>query len=64
MRRLSTTDENFSGQLKELLQISEEDVSAIELSVANILRDVQNNGDAAVLRMTKQFDRLDASSMQ
>ncbi len=63
MRRLSTTDENFSGQLKELLQISEEDVSAIELSVANILRDVQNNGDAAVLRMTKQFDRLDASSM-
>ena len=64
MRRLSTTDENFSGQLKELLQISEEDVSPIELSVANILRDVQNNGDAAVLRMTKQFDRLDASSMQ
>ena len=64
MRRLSTTDENFSGQLKELLQISEEDVSAIELSVANILRDVQNNGDAAVLRMTKQFDRLDASSMK
>jgi len=64
MRRLSTTDENFSVQLKELLQISEEDVSAIELSVANILRDVQNNGDAAVLRMTKQFDRLDASSMK
>ena len=64
MRRLSTTDENFSGQLKELLQISEEDVSAIELSVANILRDVQNNGDEAVLRMTKQFDRLDASSMK
>ena len=64
MRRLSTTDENFSGQLKELLQISEEDVSAIELSVANILRDVQNNGDAAVLRMTKQYDRLDASSMK
>ena len=64
MRRLSSTDENFSGQLKELLQISEEDVSAIELSVANILRDVQNNGDAAVLRMTKQFDRLDASSMK
>ena len=64
MRRLSTTDENFSGQLKELLQISEEDVSAIELSVADILRDVQNNGDAAVLRMTKQFDRLDASSMK
>ena len=64
MRRLSTTDENFSGQLKELLQISEEDLSAIELSVANILRDVQTNGDAAVLRMTKQFDRLDASSMK
>ena len=64
MRRLSTTDENFSSQLKELLQISEEDVSTIELSVANILRDVQTNGDAAVLRMTKQFDRLDSSSMK
>ena len=64
MQRLCTGDANFSLQLKELLQISEDDVSAIELSVASILRDVQTTGDAAVLRMTKQFDRLDVSSMK
>ena len=64
MQRLRTGDANFSLQLKELLQISEDDVSAIELSVASILRDVQTTGDAAVLRMTKQFDRLDVSSMK
>ena len=64
MQRLRTGDANFSLQLKELLQISEDDVSAIELSVASILRDVQTTGDAAVLRMTKQFDRIDVSSMK
>ncbi len=63
MQRLSTKSADFDAQLKNLLHISEEDSSSIERTVTNILREVQNTGDEAVLRLTKQFDRLNASSM-
>ena len=64
MQRLSTSAANFAAQLDRLLQVSEEDVSAIEQTVAKILLEVRNMGDAAVLRLTQQFDRLQATSMQ
>lgn len=64
MQRLSTSAANFAAQLDRLLQVSEEDVSAIEQTVAKILLEVGNTGDAAVLRLTQQFDRLQATSMQ
>ena len=64
MQRLSTSAANFAAQLDRLLQVSEEDVSAIEQTVAKILLEVRNTGDAAVLRLTQQFDRLQATSMQ
>jgi histidinol dehydrogenase len=63
MQRLSTQSADFDAQLKNLLHISEEDSSSIEQTVVNILREVQNSGDEAVLNLTKQFDRLSASSM-
>ena len=58
MRRLSTANASFAADLKALLSLSEDDLSEIELTVSNILRDVQANGDAAVLAFTQQFDRL------
>ncbi len=64
MQRLSTSAANFAAQLDRLLQVSEEDVSAIEQTVAKILLEVKNTGDAAVLSLTQQFDRLQATSMQ
>jgi histidinol dehydrogenase len=64
MQRISTSAANFAAQLDRLLQVSEEDVSAIEQTVAKILLEVRNTGDAAVLRLTQQFDRLQATSMQ
>jgi histidinol dehydrogenase len=64
MQRLSTNAANFAAQLDCLLQVSEEDVSAIEQTVAKILLEVKNTGDAAVLRLTQQFDRLQVTSMQ
>ena len=64
MQRLSTSAANFSAQLDCLLQVSEEDVSTIEQTVAKILLEVRNTGDAAVLRLTQEFDRLQATSMQ
>jgi len=63
MQRLSTQSADFDAQLKNLLHISEADSSSIEQTVINILREVQNIGDEAVLNLTKQFDRLSASSM-
>ena len=63
MQRLSTQSADFDAQLKNLLHISEEDSSSIEQTVINILREVQNIGDEAVLNLTKQFDRLSVSSM-
>ncbi|BDW10031.1 histidinol dehydrogenase [Polynucleobacter sp. SHI8] len=63
MQRLTTQSADFDAQLKNLLHISEEDSSSIEQTVVNILREVQSTGDEAVLNLTKQFDRLSASSM-
>jgi histidinol dehydrogenase len=63
MQRLSTQSIDFDAQLKNLLHISEEDSSSIEQTVINILREVQNTGDDAVLQLTKQFDRLSVSTM-
>ena len=63
MQRLSTQSADFDAQLKNLLHISEEDSSSIEQTVINILREVQNTGDEAVLNLTKQFDRLSVSTM-
>jgi len=63
MQRLSTQSIDFDAQLKNLLHISEEDSSSIEQIVINILREVQNTGDDAVLQLTKQFDRLSVSTM-
>ena len=63
MRRLNTADADFDAQLKLLLEVSEEDMSAIEQTVAKILREVQQSGDEAVLRLTQQFDRLEAASI-
>lgn len=63
MQRLSTRDADFDHKLNTLLQFSVADVSAIEHTVAEILRDVQTTGDTAVLRLTQQFDGLDVRTV-
>jgi len=63
MRRLNTQDTNFSEELAKLLSLSEEDLSSIESVVTGILQKVKTNGDAAVLELTNQFDRLNANSV-
>lgn len=63
MRRLNTRDETFDGDLKNLLSLSEEDISSIEKIVAQILQQVKEGGDSAVLELTNRFDRLNADSV-
>ncbi len=63
MRKLSTSDADFSSKLKALLSLSEEDISAIEQTVIKILKDVQLHGDETVLALTKQYDRVACDTM-
>src|SRR5450830_686719 len=63
INRLSTADAGFDQQLKDLLAFETAQDDAVDLVVANILRDVKKRGDIAVLEYTKKFDHLDVSSL-
>jgi histidinol dehydrogenase len=60
---LSTASVTFETDFKARLHWSAETDAGIEDVVANILRDVQTRGDAAVLEYTNRFDGLNATSM-
>ena len=61
--RLSCLDATFEAQFKARLHWSADTDAEIEQRVADILSDVQQRGDAAVLEYTARFDGLSAASM-
>lgn len=61
--RLSTVSTAFDAEFKARLHWSADTDAAIEQRVADILADVQQRGDPAVLEYTARFDGLDVSSM-
>lgn len=61
--RLSTASSTFEADFQARLHWSADTDAAIEQQVANILADVQQRGDAAVLQYTARFDGLDAPDM-
>jgi histidinol dehydrogenase len=61
--RLSTASSQFDAEFKARLHWSAETDAGIEQRVADILRDVQQRGDAAVLDYTARFDGLQVASM-
>lgn len=61
--RLSTLAPNFEADFAARLHWSAETDAAIEQRVADILADVRQRGDAAVLEYTCRFDALDAASL-
>ncbi len=61
--QLSTANASFEADFKARLHWSAETDAGIEDVVANILRDVQTRGDAAVLEYTNRFDGLNATSV-
>ncbi len=62
--RLSTAEATFEAQFTARLHWSADTDAAIEQRVADILADVQQRGDAAVLEYTARFDGLSATSLQ
>lgn len=64
LRRLDANDEQFEKTIKELLKWDSQTDQKIHSVVADILADVKQRGDAAVLEYSNQFDRLSATSVQ
>ncbi len=63
MKFLDITDKDFDGQFAAILGRGEESGRDVEQVVLDIIADVRNRGDAAVLEYTGRFDRLDAASV-
>ena len=61
--RLSCASSTFDAEFKARLHWSADTDEAIEQRVADILAEVQQRGDAAVLEYTARFDGLNAASM-
>jgi len=61
--RLSTESATFEADFKARLHWSADTDAAIEQRVADILADVQQRGDAAVIEYTQRFDGLSVTDM-
>jgi len=59
IRRLSTQSSHFDAELKDLLALEAEQDASIERTVVDILADIRQRGDAALLEYTRKFDHLD-----
>lgn len=62
-QRLSTAQPDFEAQFQARLHWSADTDAAIEQRVADILADVRQRGDAAVMEYTQRFDSLQVDSM-
>ena len=63
IRHLNTASPDFEAEFQRVLHWSAETDEAIEQRVAEILADVRQRGDAAVLDYTARFDGLQAETM-
>jgi len=61
--RLNTSSDDFKTRLHALLRFDAAQDESIESAVAEILRQVREQGDEAVLEYTRRFDRVKAESM-
>lgn len=63
MTRLSYQQEDFDQQLNELLAWESVSDAKVQQIVTDVLADVKQNGDAAVVNYSNKFDRLSVESM-
>jgi len=60
---LNIADSDFNTKFDTILSRSEETGREVEQTVLDIIADVRLRGDAALLELTRRFDRLDAAAM-
>jgi histidinol dehydrogenase len=63
IQRFSSSDADFAQKLEALRAFDGAQDAAIDQTVAAILADVRERGDAAVLEYTRRFDRVSARSL-
>ena len=56
---LDTTDAGFEAAFTDLLSAKREDSPDVDATVAAIIADVRERGDAAVIELTAKFDRIE-----
>lgn len=56
--RLDARDDDFEASFSALLQVKREAQEDVDEAVARIIKDVREQGDAAVIRYTAQFDKV------
>lgn len=62
-RRLNASAESFADELSQLLAWESVSDESVNTTVTNIIADVRREGDAAVVRLTNQFDRMSVESI-
>ncbi|MEM9395648.1 MAG: histidinol dehydrogenase [Pseudomonadota bacterium] len=55
---LNAADASFEQEFTKLLSMKREDSPDVDKTVAGIIEEVRNRGDAAVIELTARFDRL------
>ena len=63
LNRLDTQDADFSLRLRKLAGHEASQDESVEAAVRSIVAAIRERGDEALLEYTRQFDRVDASSM-
>ncbi|NLZ11406.1 MAG: histidinol dehydrogenase, partial [Alcaligenaceae bacterium] len=63
IKRLSSASENFAATLRQLLAFDASQDESIERTTADILRQVHEHGDQALLGFTQRFDHVQAESV-
>ncbi len=58
MQFLDINDKDFDARFAAILARGEESGKEVEQAVLDIIADVRNRGDAALLDYTRRFDRL------
>ena len=57
MKKLISNQNNFSNSLNKLLLQRKKKIQSSSISVTNIIKDVKNNGDKALLKYEKKFNQ-------
>lgn len=61
IRRLNAGSPEFDAQFAQLLAWDSVSDSAVQQTVAEVLREVRANGDSALLEFSRRFDKLDVT---
>ena len=64
IRRLSTADARFDAELDALLAWEVRESVEVARTAADIVSEVRVDGDAALLRLTRRYDRLNVASVE